>query len=123
MLELPGLARRVGDQALDTLLEAQIANPAGQQAGLEEDDAGVVLVDEPAQLLAAAGDRGEPQVVCRAINTGDALVLAQVDGQNGVGGGGGLGRCRRHRASSVGAMVVEVWQLSRYHTPRLAWIL
>jgi methyl-accepting chemotaxis protein len=42
----------------------------------------------------------ETQVLGRAINAGDALVLAQVDGQNG-GGGRDLGR-GRHRASSVG---------------------
>src|SRR5262245_25262765 len=51
----------------------------------------------------------------------DALVLVEVDGQNG-NGVGGLG-CRRHRVSSVGRWFWVVWELSRYHSPRLAWIL
>src|SRR5262249_28915075 len=48
----------------------------------------------------AGGDRRELLVVCRAIKASDALVLAEVEGQNGVGGDGR--GCRRHRASSVG---------------------
>src|SRR5262249_58554378 len=55
----------------------------------------------------AVGHGGPPQpghalsLARRAVYACDALVLVQVDGQNGLGGGG-LG-CRRLRASTVGA--------------------
>jgi hypothetical protein len=47
----------VGDQARDALVNAQVADPAGQQTGLEEDYARPVPLDQPTQLDAAGSDR------------------------------------------------------------------
>ena len=56
------------------------------------------------------------------VDAGDALVLAQVDGENGAGGGRGHGG-RRHGASSVGRGRTWACGNSTLPPPRLAWIL
>src|SRR5262245_3098997 len=99
MLELPGLAGGVGDETADAELVAQIVNPAGQKAGLDYDDRRLLLADPPLQFGASGVEAGEGNVAGGlGVGTGDALVFAEVDGENG-GRGRGL---RVHRASSVG---------------------
>src|SRR5262249_26073580 len=101
VLELPGLAGRVGDQAADTEFGAQVVDPAGQQAGLDDDHGGPLPVQQALPFAACGLEGCEANLATDPVaDTGAALVLTEVDGKNGVGGGG-LG-CRRHRASSVG---------------------
>jgi hypothetical protein len=50
VLELPGLAGGVGHQAAHAVFQAQVVDPAGQQAGLDDDGGGPFLVEELAQL-------------------------------------------------------------------------
>ncbi len=99
MLELPGFAAGVGDQAGDAELGTQVADPSGQETGLDEDDSGFVLGDKPGQFIAAGREGGEAVVLGGAIDAGDALVLAEVEGENRVGGRGrgGGGRGGRDR--------------------------
>jgi hypothetical protein len=103
VLELPRLAGRVRHQALDAQLDAQIADPTAEQAGLDQDHRRLMFRQEPDQLGPAGADGGELLVVCTSINTSNALVFAQVDGQNGAGRG-----CddRVHCASSCGGVGV-----------------
>src|SRR5262249_23949593 len=108
----------------DAQLRDQRAHPPAQQTSLDQNHRRLMPGEEPRQLRSTGGDRRELIVVRRAIKASNALVLAQVEGQNGLGGGPDFGRGRRHRASSVGRWY---WGLCgnclRYHTPRLAWIL
>jgi hypothetical protein len=90
VLELPGFRRRVGDQTADAEFAAQVMDPTGQGAGLDDDQGGRIALDQLSQFLAAAADGAEGNFTGIAIvNTGDALVLAQVDGENGADGGNG----------------------------------
>jgi len=101
MFELPGLAGGVGDEAGDAELRAEVADPAGEEAGLDEDDGGLVAFEEAAEVGVGGGDGGEAVVGGGALKAGDGLVFAEVEGENGVGGGSA---CRgRHLASSCGA--------------------
>src|SRR5262249_29715409 len=113
VLELPGLAGRVGDQAADAEFGTPIVDPAGQQARLDKDHGRPVPGQQSLHFAACRLEAGEAEGARGlVVDTGEALVLAEVDGQNGVGGGG-LG-CRRHRASSVGR-----WWWGRVVTLRL----
>src|SRR5262249_33943240 len=58
--------------------------------------------DQPPHLRQGRVDGVERVPVGRVIDTGHALVLPQVDGQNGAGGGRGFRSGRRHGSSSVG---------------------
>src|SRR5437763_52815 len=64
-----------------------------------------------------------------ATNAADSCAAADRGRKRLASGGRSLVSSRRWSwlsSSSCklrGAMVVEVWQLSRYHTPRLAWLL
>ena len=62
---------------------------------------GPVLVEQLRERRTAGDELDVTLSVDRRRMASDALVLAQIDGQNGVGGGGGF-RCRHHHASSVG---------------------
>jgi hypothetical protein len=72
---------------------------------------------------AQGGKGGEALVVGRAIKAGNALVLAEVDGQNEAGGRGGGGGSRH------GKLLGGKWEWETVNTlgvplpPRLAWIL
>src|SRR5262249_5126970 len=101
VLELPGLRGGVGDLAGDAALGAEVVDPAGQGASLDDDDRGAMPFEEPDQLGAAGGEGvGARRAVGGVVGTGDALVLAQVEGENGAGRGGGVRG--RHGASSCG---------------------
>src|SRR5262249_14784037 len=103
VLELPGLAGGGGDQTAQAEFGTAVGHPAGQQAGLDEDHGGPVPAQQSVQFAPCRLEAGEAEGARGlVVDTGDALVLAQVDGQNGVGGGRGGGRGRRHRASSGG---------------------
>jgi hypothetical protein len=92
VLELPGLAGRVGDQAANTEFAAQVMHPAGEQTGLDDDDGGAFLLDESAHLGTAGVDGGEADLARgRVVDAGDALVFAEVDAENGVVRDGGRG--------------------------------
>ncbi len=84
------------------LRDAQVVDPAGQQAGLQEHHRRPVPLQQPCQLLPGRGQGSERQVVGRAVDAGDALVLAQVDGENRSGGRGRQGRGRLHSKLLVG---------------------
>jgi hypothetical protein len=89
VLELPGLGSGVGDLAGQADLGAQVVDPAGQGAGLADDDGGAVLGEQGAQVGAVGGEgleaRGGGVAV---VDAGNGLVFAQVDGENGGGGRG-----------------------------------
>jgi hypothetical protein len=53
VLELPGLASGVGDLADDAALDAEVMDPSGEGAGLDDDDGGAMPVDQTGQLGAA----------------------------------------------------------------------
>jgi hypothetical protein len=73
---------------------ARSSEAEGQPAGLDR-QAGPVPVDQADQLVAAGRQRRETHVVGGAVEAGDALVLARVDGQNGGGGQGSKPLWRR----------------------------
>ncbi len=97
MLELPGRAGGVGHPAGQGHLGAQVSDPAGQGAGLEDDDGRPVLGEQLAEVRAVGGHRLEADGggVAR-VGAGDGLVFAEVEGENGASGrgrgGGGRGR-------------------------------
>src|SRR5262249_53012226 len=103
VLELPGLAGGVGDLAGQAQFVAEVMHPAGQEAGLEDDGGGALAGGGVAGVLARGGQGGEACLGgSRVGGAGDTLVFAEVEGENGAGGGRGTGR-RLHRASSCGA--------------------
>ncbi len=50
VLELPGFAGGIGDEAADAEFAAQIVDPAGHEAGLDDDDAELLLVEQLVQF-------------------------------------------------------------------------
>jgi hypothetical protein len=69
---------------------------------LDDDHGHLLLADEPLQLGPGRVEGREAKLAGRfVVDAGDALVLAEVDGDNGLGGGRIRGR--RHGASSCGA--------------------
>src|SRR5262249_125202 len=130
VLELPGLAGGVGDLAGQAQLGAQVVHPAGQGAGLEDDHAGAGPLEEPAQLVAGGIQGLEAVRGGGAVEqAGDALVVAEVESENGGGRRGrgssvqgGRGRSvhgkLRWGEGGLGIVIVSV-----YHAPRLTWIL
>src|SRR5262245_27838655 len=80
-----------------------------EQVGLDDDDGRLLLVNEPAQLGAAGLEGGEVgRTGSLVVMTGDGLVFAQVDGENGA-----RGRGRWHRvhgaSSSWGCWGLFAW--------------
>ena len=99
MLELPGLAGRVGDQTRDAEFTAQIVDPPSQEARLDDDNARLFGLDQPTQLVSARVKGREAILAgCPIVNTGDRLVFVEIDGKNDVCGRGS--RDRVHGASS-----------------------
>jgi hypothetical protein len=80
LLPSPGLAQRVGDAAIQAELAAEVVDPAGGGAGLEQDQRGRRPLQDGAERLGVGGDRLEAvSLRVRVEEAGDALELAQVD--------------------------------------------
>ena len=119
----PGMLRDVGDLAFDVHLFARIMYPAGQQASLDQNDAGLGSLGQFAQMLSIRRQGSEPRLAGIAPeNAGHALLFAQIDGQNRLGDVG----CDSsvHGKLLVGMVVVEnPLNFQAITSPRLAWIL
>src|SRR5262249_12631543 len=76
---LPALAGRGGDPASHSRLGAPVADPAGAEAGLDEDDVRARGVDPSGQRVWAGREGGEAWRRVGASKAGDALVLAEVE--------------------------------------------
>jgi hypothetical protein len=88
LLELPGLGSGVGNVADEAEFVAQIMDPAGQPARLDDDGGGAVLGEKLLEVFAVGGQAGEGGGGRVAgVDTGNGLVFAQVDGQNNTGVG------------------------------------
>src|SRR5581483_8460598 len=97
VLELPSLAGRVGHQAADAEFATEIVDPAGEQTGLDDDYRRLFLGQQAVQLAACRLEAGEAKLAGRfVVDAGDALLLAQVDGDNG-----GRGRGNRVHGASL----------------------
>jgi hypothetical protein len=100
---------------------AEVVNPAGEGAGLDDDDDGVVFGEELAQVLSVGGEGVEASAAGVAlVDAGDALVLAEGEGENG----GWRSRwwsssCKLLWDAGGSGTVI----LSLYLAPPLAWIL
>src|SRR5262249_12716782 len=87
VLELPGLAGGVGDQAADAAFGTQIVDPAGQQAGLDDDHGGPFPGQQSLHFATCRLPAGEAEGARGlVVHAGDALVFAEVDGENGARG-------------------------------------
>jgi hypothetical protein len=99
VLELPGFARRVGDQTTHAAVGAPIVNPARQQTGLDDDDRGLFLAQQLGQFGLRGIEACKAHLACGLlVNAGNALVFPEVDGEN-AGRGRGF-RDRVHGTSS-----------------------
>src|SRR6516164_3648085 len=63
-----------------------------------------MLRQQACQFVPTGGDGQESHVVGSAIKTNNALVLAQINGENGFGGGCGLRRNRLHAQAPRGVL-------------------
>jgi hypothetical protein len=88
VLELPGGAGGVGGLADEAEFGAEVVDPAGEQAGLDDDDGRPGLFQEFTEAGAVGGEGLEGGGVWAGVAAGDALVFAQVDGQNEASRGG-----------------------------------
>jgi hypothetical protein len=113
--------RSVGNHTADAEFAAQIMDPSGQEAGLDDDRGRLHIIEQLAQFGPRRVEGREADLAGGLImGTSDGLVFAEVDGQNGGRGRGVHNRV--HRASSVGVTRL-CGNCLRYHVPRLAWIL
>ena len=89
--------------SMHTEFAAQIMDPAGQQTRLDDDDCRLVLSQKAAHFALRRLETREAKLAGGLVaGTGDALVFAQVDGQNGVRG-------RRFRDGAHGASSSWGW--------------
>ena len=89
----------------------------GEQAGLDDHDAGLAALEELGEACAVGGEGVEACVLGAAgVEAGDALVFAEVEGANGAGGGWGRGGPDKLLWGAGGLGIVI---LSVYHAPRL----
>ena len=85
----PRLAHRVGDGVVQAQPGAEVGDPAGDGAGLEDDQAGPLGLQESAEGVGVGEDGRE---ACRGrlgvVGAGDALELAEVEAEaeNGAHG-------------------------------------
>src|SRR5262249_17698067 len=112
VLELPGLAGGVGDQTADAERAAQVVNPASEQTGLADDNDGRGRGQgsggqEAAELAPRRLEGDEAKLARgRVAGTGDALVFAEVDGENESGGSRGSSRDRSSHGKLLWGFVV-----------------
>src|SRR5580765_6933248 len=84
MLELPRLRRRVRDETTHAEFLAQIVDPARQQTCLDDDDTRLRAGKKRSQLFRGGIDGVEAKLAAvRIEKANNALVFAQIDGQNG----------------------------------------
>jgi hypothetical protein len=106
VLVLPGFTGGVGDLAGQTQLDTQVVDPAGQRARLEDNEVRSLL-EEAAEVVAGGIERLEAAFCCAAlIAASDALVFAQIEGENSAGGCRRVGGGRVPGASSWWGLVV-----------------
>ncbi len=115
------------EEAAEALRACDLSYAVGQGQGLEDDQSRAVPLEETAEVAVGGLEGLEAAFgVGAVVVAGDALVLAEVEGENGAGGQrrvGGGGRV--HGASSCGG--TWCWEtvipLRLPQPPRLAWIL
>jgi hypothetical protein len=101
--EPPGLAVGVGHLDGQPALAGQVGGPAGVGAGLDDDQRPGVAGEQTGEVGAAGVEGVEGGGPGGAVvEAGDALEPAEVDGENGAGGGGRRAGRGRHGASPVG---------------------